>query len=95
MPKFDIANAGPGTLATYSGADLVEIRPGQTMTVEVPEMSPVMRGWVAEGRASIKQHAEPPPIKAAPEGKSDGAESQGGDKASGDKPGSTGKAGGK
>lgn len=95
MPMFEITNTGAGTLATYSGAELVEIRPGQTLTVEVPEMSPVMRGWVDEGRAAIKQHAEPPPVKAAPEGKSDGAESQGGDKASGDKPEATGKAGGK
>lgn len=95
MPHFEIVNIGPGTLATYSGANLVEIRPGQTVTLDFPEMSPVMSGWVAEGRASIKQHAEPPPVKAASEGKSDGAESQGGAKASHGKPDATGKSGGK
>lgn len=100
MPMFEITNTGAGTLATYSGAELVEIRPGQTLTVEVPEMSPVMRGWVDEGRAAIKPAAAPPKV-APPKvttpagGQTGSAESQGGDKASGDKPEATGKAGGK
>lgn len=95
MLKFEIANTGPGTLATYSGAELVEIRPGQTLTVEVPEMSPVMRGWVDEGRAAIKPAAAPPKVTTPAGGQTGSAESQGGDKASGDKPEATGKAGGK
>ncbi|HBG50565.1 MAG TPA: hypothetical protein DDW89_01950 [Gammaproteobacteria bacterium] len=95
MPMFQVTNTGVGTLATYSGAELVEIRPGQTLTVDVPEMSPVMRGWVDEGRAAIKPAAAPPKVPTPAGGQTGGAESQGGGKASGDKPEATGKAGGK
>lgn len=95
MPMFQISNTGAGTLATYSGAELVEIRPGQTLTVEVPEMSPVMRGWVDEGRAAIKPAAAPPKVATPSGGQTGSAEPQGGGKASGDKPEATGKAGGK
>lgn len=95
MPMFQITNTGAGALATYSGADLVEIRPGQTLTVDVPEMSPVMRGWVDEGRAAIKPAASPPKVATPAGGQTGSAESQGGDKASGDKPDAIGKSGGK